>query len=1199
MVYLKCNPNFQSQFAYLDNQSIHISDYLNNRSSYTDKKICCNKGHELVAVNPGNRKKHFRHKNSSDMEGHPMSAWHAEWQGRFPVTEITYKRKDFNQVSERRADVVLNDTTILELQHSLISPAEVFSRKYDYSLHGKNIIWVIDGNQGIEVKELPGSNRCFLFFSSDNWRYKSFNQYNAIYIDIQDKIYKVVPKLVKSDMTDVSEPKSKEEFIHALNISVNLWDDSEPPQCELLVKQQGAGNGKTFGIIQNIKDPAFSHYDTFIYVTKQHSAKYTMFKELREQINGTDKLLPQFEEYETNNISDKNDPKKFIYEFKHKESNDKKQLIFATIDSFMYSVGKSDEQAYDTFLGIVNNINKDTDDEETTMKIENSSIHFAKKRRKLNKKTIFIVDECQDLDSSYARAIIKIMRTTYMDCLVVGDILQSIHFETNAFSFFMSDINDNEIMPFIKRTKLTPTNICQRFKRNELVDFVNMVVNFNYNSMNLPPVTAASPEETAESSIQFFKASGKGFDDDSTNESLEEDISQHLSMTENLEIIMDLFQKEVFENDRKPNDFLLVTPFTSNNLLAKELELRIHLFWENHLKDTTADFCKYAVFHRSQEGTSINLDESLHATRIVSCHSAKGDGRNVVFLLGFTEKTINIFSKRTNSLIFESMVNVAMTRMKQKLYIQYTPNGDILHKRYYEYCCSIEKKVHDIVPILPTISRFMQLSKLIDNFDGKENWDFFKPILEKGKITSIDNENANRQIVDMGHHSIRKCLMDMRFMISIVMKERSLLSQEDFRKKQQLCIFETIGKSSVRYCDEYGKYNSDLAILCDMNDERRKVFPLLRLRGKTKGGRYYHEVLNKFMVNMIQYADDLIKGKTKRLPCPFETLVLYFMKEQLRNGWRADISIFFLYDILDKYEHGFQQNEIHSECPCNAFFQNTQTKTDDKSMDVFHVGFYNHLERVDKNLSEMYSNNPKLAWLSNHPIYYDGGNNEFALNQQIKYHAYDDYKREVILCYLKPQHNALNDKDTYMRILMDTWLLLNYKKDEKNILKYAGKKIKACILSLDSDIPLYIDVEDIAREYNSEIFQLVFDRWTHLLTRTNDAVFYFYNFYRNKMISQKKNTSEFCKELYKKIKVANEKNSEVKFIRDFFIGDLLIDSNNLPATIKDAIFKEYDDKEKFIKSLRDRLLKDIAEYLQMELEFEEENQEEILSNEDG
>jgi hypothetical protein len=201
--------------------------------------------------------------------------------------------------------------------------------------------------------------------------------------------------------------------------------------------------------------------------------------------------------------------------------------------------------------------------------------------------------------------------------------------------------------------------------------------------------------------------------------------------------------------------------------------------------------------------------------------------------------------------------------------------------------------------------------------------------------------------------------------------------------------------------------------------------------------------------------------------------------------------------------------------------------------------------------------------------------------QQIKYHGYDDYKREGLLCYIKPQHNALNDKDTYIRILIDTWLILNCKQDDKNIQKYSGKKLKACIISLDSDVPLYIDVENIVKEYDNEIFQLVFDRWTQLLTRTCDAIFYFYSFYRNK----KKSTTEFCKELHKKIKDAGEKNSEVKFIRDFFIGDLLIDNNNLSATIKDAVLKEYDDKETFTKSLRERIVKGLAEHLQVELEI--------------
>ena len=172
MPWQPCNPSYQSEIAYLDNKTVNINEYLTSRSNYNEQPRC-NKGHILIAVDCDGRKKHFRHKHTSDVAGHPMTAWHAEWQGNFPDTEICFPRNTDAQVSERRADVVLNDTTVLEFQHSSILKDEVFSRKHDYALHNKNIIWIIDGNQGIEVKKLT-SERWFLYFADakSQWKYK-------------------------------------------------------------------------------------------------------------------------------------------------------------------------------------------------------------------------------------------------------------------------------------------------------------------------------------------------------------------------------------------------------------------------------------------------------------------------------------------------------------------------------------------------------------------------------------------------------------------------------------------------------------------------------------------------------------------------------------------------------------------------------------------------------------------------------------------------------------------------------------------------------------------------------------------------------------------------------------------------------------------------------------------------------------------
>jgi superfamily I DNA/RNA helicase len=175
---------------------------------------------------------------------------------------------------------------------------------------------------------------------------------------------------------------------------------------------------------------------------------------------------------------------------------------------------------------------------------------------------------------------------------------------------------------------------------------------------------------------------------------------------------MNYYEDEVSKNTRFPEDFLIVTPFTKKNPLVEALLLRLNIFWkikfmedENHMtqwknklrdiknnntsiteKDndnieriitlSNEDYNKYAIFHKSEDGSSIDLSESDYATRIVSCHTSKGDGRKVVFIIGFNESSIKKFSQISNNLIYDSLLHVAITRMKEKLYIYFIDNGD-------------------------------------------------------------------------------------------------------------------------------------------------------------------------------------------------------------------------------------------------------------------------------------------------------------------------------------------------------------------------------------------------------------------------------------------------------------------------------------------------------------------------------------------
>jgi len=265
----KCNTNFQSCFANIDGVGqVNISEFVNGiYNTSTNAPKCVPNGHELMFVNATKRRPHFRHKHEADTEGSPMTEWHAEWQGNFAVTELSFKNRS-GQIKERRADVVIsNHKRIVELQHSHIERSEVKNRNDDYLLHEHNVVWVVHSQDSIHIKYI--GERIVLEFISNPWLYESFMDCGNVYYDINGFMYKLNPNHVRANQIDVCEPKLKSDFIEALNTCVDPWVAEEPPQSFLYVKQQGAGSGKTYGMMMSLNDDKeVACYKWIIFITK-------------------------------------------------------------------------------------------------------------------------------------------------------------------------------------------------------------------------------------------------------------------------------------------------------------------------------------------------------------------------------------------------------------------------------------------------------------------------------------------------------------------------------------------------------------------------------------------------------------------------------------------------------------------------------------------------------------------------------------------------------------------------------------------------------------------------------------------------------------------------------------------------------------------------------------------------------------------
>ena len=1164
-----CNVNVFSNYCFINDEPMHVNDYIKNKNK---QRINCQKGHELILVNGEKRKPHFRHKNSNDVGGNPMTLWHCDWQSHFPITEKTYSKKN-EQIKERRADVVLNETQILEIQHSKYEKEEIDNRKHDYKLHEIDIIWLIDGNKNISVKILEYSNRVYLEFISDYWKYESFKSYDYIFIDINSIIYKINPNKVKSHMIDVENGKTKEEFIESLKNNIDIWKNEEPEQCNLFIKQQGAGNGKTFGIIKMLEDDDKCHYTNFIYITKQHSAKHIIKTEFESQKHN-------FQHLKNIEITESN--KKYIIKYFNEKSKCDCQIIVSTIDSFTYSIGNKNHSYFDKFEGLIYSI---IDGHIETKNC--GTINFASINPKLNKETLLVIDEFQDPAEYYAKAIVQIMRNKYIDVFIVGDKLQSITNEKNAFTYFL----EHEF-PLIKINKLDPTNICRRFIHPKLVEFVNFMIPFE--KYGLPEIKPYEEYDEEETNPLIFFTSKKFID--STNKTHENEDK----IIKEVEKIMEYYENEVNENNRFPEDFLIVTPFTKNNPLVDALLLAINIFWKNKFtndleymkswkNDISIDkYYRYAIFHKSEEGSSIDLSESEYSTRIVSCHASKGDGRKVVFIIGFNESAIKKFSQTSNNLVYDSLFHVGITRMKEKLYIRYENNNDDIARKINKYRQTDTDKICQELKPNISIQNYIKYDEVVSNSIDKSYELFYENIISQKDFEPNSENKDEKRIVDMGNHIIRYSSLCITILLEIVNKEKT--NKDSEIKKQIIAILNNVCKSDITPVNDMKGYYKLLS------EDIEKEIPIIKISNKGNDYIKYFNAIFEIANHLKTKVKNLLKNNEQIILCPLECIILNYMMQIVDQKEKSNINIVDIYDIFDLYSNSFNNDTIigHDNCLCKKHFNKSNVQeVKNKKIDNMKLYLLKHFEKINdiKNVMYLFHNKyPKINWLNDQSAYYEGNDN-FIISKKFNLIGYDE--NIVIISYIKPQFNSLNYNEILVNSIFDSYLINNIKKYDKegkiteNYKRFNGKKVITCIFTLDRNEPYYIDWKDSIKNNYETIKSIIFSNIVEKYKLESNNLFYFYSYWRMFCPDNEKKPSDFIRFLKEMLCSPYLP----KYIEDYFSQiDFEIEMSKGKKN-KEQILINNDDSAYFTEKLEKKLEISTKRYLAMKIDDDDDYDE--------
>ena len=285
--------------------------------------------------------------------------WHTEMENLFPedMQEVKFFCSNRNENTCRRADICLSNARTCEFQHSYISEAKVVNRSNDWTKFGKEIIWLIDGNTGIEIDKLSSGNYLIIF--KNVWKYKSFiKKYDFILLEKDKYVFKIELKNIRSGMIELKEPRTLLETVDYLKTKPDkIWDfwlDDNVIKSKLSIYQAGAGNGKTFGIWKSIIENI--DRKTYIIVTKQHTAKTVIYEELIDQKMRFEKGEDLFHIENLTNNSEENTVKHYVIKFTHKQSSRECRVIIGTIDSFCYNLSSSNLKGSDYFKGIVDNI---------------------------------------------------------------------------------------------------------------------------------------------------------------------------------------------------------------------------------------------------------------------------------------------------------------------------------------------------------------------------------------------------------------------------------------------------------------------------------------------------------------------------------------------------------------------------------------------------------------------------------------------------------------------------------------------------------------------------------------------------------------------------------------------------------------------------------------------------------------------------
>jgi len=413
----------------------------------------------------------------------------------------------------------------------------------------------------------------------------------------------------------------------------------------------------------------------------------------------------------------------------------------------------------------------------------------------------------------------------------------------------------------------------------------------------------------------------------------------------------------------------------------------------------------------------------------MSIRTSKGDGREVVFILGATERSLKLVSNHTIGLVYESHLHVALTRAKRKIYFGLIPNNDEIHRRFVD-CGYVE--------YLPCIKNNLSLDKLCVNL----NKHAMIELLERNNINPADflsNDATNKptEAVDWGYHCIKHMVYYYRVILNIVM---NCNVTSNYKKSELAVILDRLSKIKItnfqteqfyEFLNKHQRCTKECCLkgLCE--------FPLCNLSSKPKYKEYYTKIESTIKNVQTKIQTNNIKNFSI-----YEAVLLVYMIQVYKHKKYADMNPIDIYNIT----HIFETNK-------NKEYELLST-----------------LEHVDTIIVQALKDSvlKHNFWNSEKQIYFKGINEDFSI-QKMNFPILGYNESDITHIIIKSDLSALNFWDVLIETLLERFLIYNPLSDEDHK-KYNGKNINTYIFILKNNNFIKLDWKwDNNTEVNTEI----------------------------------------------------------------------------------------------------------------------------------